>query len=174
MPRNPSPSAEKANPDSRTEAQRGGDGHASGNGTALVQDWLHVPLAAPKQAIDSLLEMQRQWLKTTSMGSETLALELKELQRAKDPVEFASAQFTLVQQQLEILTRQVAAFMQQIYDAQLLWIGQFDEKSGETPGTQSPAQQIQSALHALGRVQDEWLNVTQTWIERINSGSHAR
>lgn len=154
-------------------AQHGsGDHLASDGGMPGMQDWLSGTLAVPKRAVDSLLEMQRQWLKTASMGNETLALELKELQDAKDPVQFASAQISVAHQQLETCTRQVAAILQQIYDTQLLWMGQWDEKSEGAPAAQSPAQASQSALSALGRVQDEWLKVTQNWIDSINSASH--
>ena len=171
MARNRTPSTAKAQQGS-TAAQ--GNGHATSEHPFGSQDWLNGSLAVPKKAVDSLLEIQRHWLSTASLGTETLALELKELQQAKDPVEFVSAQFSLANQQLEIFTSQVASLMQQLYDAQLLWIGQWDEKSEAATATPASAQPTQQALGALGRVQDEWLKVTQSWIDSLSAVSQAR
>ena len=178
MARKPSPSTDTgpSGKHSPVQHQREGHNQGKGNGSALAQDWLNSPLAVPKQAVDALLEMQRQWLKTASMGSETLALELQELQQARDPVELVSAQFALANQKLEVLTRQLAAVMQQIYDAQLLWIGQWDhqaEAAPSAPNTASAAQQTQATLQAMGRVQDDWLRTTQSWIDSMNAGRHS-
>lgn len=173
MARNPQTSTDKVLHGSGTQASAHDNNQPPNGGMAGVQAWMDGPLAAPKMVVDSLLEMQRQWLKTASMGNETLSLELKELQEAKDPMQFASTQIALVSQQLEICTRQVAAVLQQIYDAQLLWMGQWDDKRTATPAAPSLEQANQSALSALGRMQDEWLKVTQNWIDSVNSASHA-
>lgn len=171
MARSRTPTAEKSHYRSDAKPHSNGDNRPAEDGT---QDWVTGPLTAPKQAVDSLLEMQCQWLKTASMGSETLAIELKELQQAKDPMQFMVAQFSLANQQLEIVTRQLAAAMQQLYDAQLLWLGQFDSRSEELrakPALDNPGQ---SVLEALGKVQDDWLKVTQNWIDTIHTGNNAR
>lgn len=173
MARNPQTSADNVLHASGTQASTHDTKPPADAGLPGVQAWIHGQLAAPKKVVDSLLDMQRQWLKTASMGNETLSLELKELQEAKDPMQFASVQIALVSQQLEICTRQVAAVVQQIYDAQLLWMGQWDDKRSETPATPSLEQANQSALSALGRMQDEWLKVTQNWIDSVNSASRA-
>ncbi|RFO96051.1 hypothetical protein DIC66_15135 [Rhodoferax lacus] len=143
----------------------------SGDGFLDNQDWFNGSLSAPKKAVDFFLEMQRQWLKTASMGSETLALELEDLQKAKDPVQFVAAQCSLANHQMEVLAQQLAAVMQQIYDAQLLWIGQWDEKREEQPPSAAPSEQGQSALGMLGKVQDEWLTLTRNWMDSINTPS---
>lgn len=171
MARNRTPSTAKA---AQGGAAAQGNGHAAGDHPFGTQDWLTGSLATPKKAVDSLLEIQRHWLRTASLGSETLALELKELQQAKDPAEFVSAQFSLAHQQLEIFSSQVASLMQQLYDAQLLWIGQWDEKSEEPAAALASTQPTQQALGALGRVQDEWLKVTQSWIDSLSAVSQAR
>lgn len=127
------PTPTKKAPGSTSTAGRG-NGRAHGKGVAHAhgvgpmsgdefldsQDWFNGSISAPKKAVDFFLEMQRQWLKTASMGSETLALELEDLQKAKDPVQFVSAQCSLASHQMEVLAQQLAAAMQQIYDAQLL------------------------------------------------------
>lgn len=153
-----------------------GDGEHSPSGEYLgdAQDWVNGPLAAPKKAVDSLLEMQCQWLKTASMGNETLAMELKELQQARDPVQFMSAQFSLANQQMEIVSRQVSAVMQQLYDAQLMWLGQWDDKSEAAQAAQSPENPAPTALDAMGRMQDDWLKATQNWIDSVNSATRSR
>lgn len=150
-----------------------GNGHPGADQDAGSQDWFNGALAAPKKAVDSLLEMHCQWLKTAAQGNETLAAELKELQQARDPVQFMSAQFAVANQQMEVLTRQVSAVMQQLYDAQLMWLGQWDEKSEEVQAAMTPQNPSQSVLNALGRAQDDWLKVTQSWIDTIHPGGQA-
>jgi hypothetical protein len=146
-------------------------------GIAGAPDWMKGALVPPKKALDSLLEIQCQLLKTASAGSETLASELKELQQAKDPMQFMSAQMSVANQQMEAFTSQVASVMQQLYDAQLLWLGQWDHKAEElqlsAAQSQGPAQQGPSALSALGRMQDEWLKATQSWVDSINAGTRS-
>lgn len=170
MARSRQSSTDKDSHDSDTEGHTPHNGH-SGEGTP---DWLSGSLANPKAAVDSVLEMQRQLLKTASMGSETLAMELKELQDAKDPMEFVSAQISLANQQLEILARQVSAVLQQIYDAQLLWMGQWSDKSADKKSAPSSAQQNNPALSALTKVQDDWLKISQSWIDSIHAANAAR
>jgi len=150
-----------------------GVGPMSGDGFLENQDWFNGSLSTPKKAVDFFLEMQRQWLKTASMGSETLALELEDLQKAKDPVQFVAAQCALANHQMEVLAQQLAAVMQQIYDAQLLWIGQWDEKREEPPPSAAPSEQDQPALGMLGKVQDEWLTLTRNWMDSINTTTNA-
>ena len=190
MARNPSPSSDKAHPDSAASARHGGDSHerssAADPTAGHAPDWFNGSLAVPKKAVDSLLEMQCQCLKSACEGGEILVRDLKELQQARDLTELASAQFTLANQQVEAMTRQAASVMQQIYDTQLLWLGQWDEKSEGYPGASfgkssgaysgaySGAQQGQSALSALGQMQDEWLKVTRGWIDSMNAASHSR
>lgn len=157
-----------------SEAHRPGNGHAAVNGLPGMPDWLKAPMTDPKKAVDTMLEMQRQWLKTASTSSETLAMELKELQQAKDPAEFVSAQVALANQQLEILARQVAAVMQQIYDAQLMWLGQWDEKAAAMQSASSAEESASTAFSALTKMQDDWLKMTQSWIDSINSAGSSR
>lgn len=177
MTRNPKTPAPKARQNGDTPARHSGNSHArsatAGQGAGAVPEWFNGSLATPKKAMDALLEMQCQWLKNASTSGESLVQELKELQQARDPVQLASAQFTLANQQFEAFTREVSAVMQQIYDAQLLWLGQWDEKSGDAPRPSAAAQENQSALRALGQVQDEWLKVTRSWIDSINAGSRS-
>lgn len=142
---------------------------ASNNGQATAKDWINDSMAAPKHTVESLLEMQRQWLKTASEGSETLAQDIQGLQQARDPVQLLSAQIALVNQQIETLSRQAAAVMQQIYDAQLMWLGQWDEKTQAQQATHAASEQGRSAMQAIAEVQDEWLKATRRWIDSIQA-----
>jgi hypothetical protein len=165
MARNRQTSAQTAQPSIGSAASGGANSPSERADLLGTQAWFDGTLVAPKMVLDSLLEMQRQWLKTACLGNEALSLELKELQEAKDPMQFVSTQISLANQQLEICTRQVTAILQQLYDAQLLWMGQWDDKGDALPSLE---QANQSALSAMGRVHDEWLKVTQNWIESAN------
>ena len=54
--------------------------------------------------------------------------------------------------------------MQQLFDTQLLWFGQMDEKT-PTPavGKSNPAWDT-TALSLWGKAHDDWLAMTQRWI----------
>ena len=131
-------------------------------------DWLQNAASGMQRTLDTLLQMQQQWIRNATQGSETLAQEIKELQQAKDPAELLSAQVALANQQVEMLSSQFAALLQQIYDVQLLWLGQWDEKSGESERQPSQAARNNAALSAWGKAQDDWLKMTRSWIESVN------
>ncbi len=156
---------------SHKTAHSSGNGHTDPQTHAAPPDWVTDPMGGTRQTLDALMQLHQQWLESASMGGETLAQEIKELQQAKDPAQFISAQLAIVNQQLELCTRQVAALLQQVYDAQLLWLGQWDSKADEA---RSAADHSRSAFSALGRMQDEWLKVTQNWIDSVNGASNSR
>ena len=173
MARNRSTSAKQTHQNSGTEAQHNGEGHGHhGNASGPAPDWLSGSLAVAKKTLDSLLETQCQCLKSASLGSDTLAQDLKELQQAKDPVEFLSAQFALVNRRLETFTRELATVMQNIYDAPLMWLGQWDEKAETSPQVATIGQPAQDTFGALGRARDAWLKTTQSWIDGVSAASH--
>lgn len=79
-------------------------------------DWLEDAVSDMQHAIDALLQMHRQWLESTaSLGAEVPTLEL--------------------------LSQQTSGLLQQIYDAQLMWLAQ-----------------------------DEWLKITCRWIDSVSKG----
>ena len=158
--------------DEAVGGQRARGRRAQTEQAAAKLDWYSDAVAGTRHVVDSVLDMQQQWLKTASMGSETMAQELQELQAAKDPVEFLSAQLSVANQQMEILSKQVSAVLQQLYDAQLMWLGQWDEKSEEPVSTQSAQQSGRTALDALGQLQDGWLQMGRNWIDTLSPKVH--
>lgn len=146
------------------QAQQG-----ASNGSALASlDWLQNAMSGTQRTVDTMLQLQQQWIQNATQGSETLAEEIKELQQAKDPAELLAAQVALANQQMEMLSSQFSSLLQQIYDAQLLWLGQWDEKSESAEPNPSQAAQSNAVLSAWGKAQDDWLKMTRSWIDSVN------
>ena len=131
---------------------------------AAARDWINGSLAAAQQAANWMDQFQRLSVQAASSITESLAASLNEVEQAKDPVQLVSVQSSLVNRQLEELAQQLAAAMQQLFDTQLLWFGQMDEKT-PTPavGKSNPAWDT-TALSLWGKAHDDWLAMTQRWI----------
>ena len=147
--------------------------HGASENTLGGLDWLQNAAVGLQRSMDTMLQLQQQCIKTATQSSETLAEDLKELQQAKDPAELLSAQAALASQQLELLSGHFSSMLQQIYEAQLLWLGQFDEKQQSEGRQPSRASDNNALLVAWGKAQDDWLKLTRSWIDSINQGNAA-
>jgi hypothetical protein len=180
-------SASHTQPQSRSHTGQADNGeavhirsiHARGHRTAQQDlptepasgmEWLQGAATRMQRAMDSMLQLHQQWIQGATQSSETLAEDLKGLQQARDPAELLQAHAALAGQQLELLSSQYSSMLQQIYDAHLLWLGQWDDKQHSTGWQPSDALRNNPLLSAWGKAQDDWLQLTRSWIDSVNQG----
>lgn len=116
-----------------------------------------------------MLQLQHLLVDTTPSWGESLASEMQKLQNAKNPWQLATTQYEAGSQQLDLYAKEVAAAVQQMYDSQLLWLGNWD-KTVETAETlDRKASPENFVLATWGKAQDEWLQLTRKWIDSLKS-----
>jgi hypothetical protein len=153
------------------------------NGIGNARAWVRGSLGAAHSAADWLEQWQRFNLDSVTSLSESLAAAAREAEQAKDPFALVGVPSQIMGQQLQEMMRQFGAVMQESMKAQARWAQQLRQHSGEwtlqstgsgTVASPAQAAPTDAAWKSLAQAQDEWLAITQRWLDAVNAATVQR
>jgi hypothetical protein len=144
--------------------------------------WVCRSLGAVQGAADWIEQMQRFNLQGVTALTQSLAAGARQAQQADDPYQLMAVPTQIFTHQVQELTRQLGAVMEASVRAQARWAEQLRPTVPASPpagwaGGWAPASHAdpaQSAWNSLGRVQDEWMAITQRWLDAVNAATVQR
>lgn len=164
---------------------------APGGPEALAQarEWVQGSLDTARAAAGWMEALQRISLQIASSWNENLAQASRQAGQADDPYALMAVPAQVAKLQLEALSRQVATGLQDLFDHQVALVSQANDRATDALGrlaapeglaprrgadAADAADRTGAPLAAWGHAQDEWLAVTQRWIDAMDAATRRR
>jgi hypothetical protein len=143
------------------------DNQVSIPGLVETSQWLKGPSAVSERSTEWFTQLHKLCLNSSVSLGETLTTCFRELQEAKDLFQLLAAQSKTINSLIDIYAMQLTATQQHIVDSQILWLGQLEKT------VDAPAMSEDSPMAVLEKAQDEWLHVTNIWIDSMDCANAA-
>ncbi len=152
----------------------GGQAEAPFSVPAFFGDWMRFAQSTPLSPTQYKQPSGDQIFLIPSTLSAALVKGMSDLGRAADPVAFFAAYNEVVSHQLDECVKPIASAMEQLFDMQMLWFHWLEEMAS-LPSLQEGTNQRQKDVARASwlNAQDEWLAMSQRWIDRSVGNSKA-
>jgi hypothetical protein len=141
---------------------------ASENSIPNPADWLSNSFGSSQIGLEWVNQFQLSFLQSAIKWQAAMTQALGELQKAKNPLEYMSLEANASKTHFEAFATQASSLLQQLFDTQLQLHSRLIKNSDPAEIASPAAQAAPPLLKAWGQAQDDWLKLTQSWIDAAN------
>ncbi len=166
------PSAEHSSPPAPRTIRRGPESAAVP--LEAARSWMNQSLQAARSGAEWFDQLHRIGMETSTAWIQTLATAMRDIERADSMESLLSVPAQLVNRQLELSTWRFGESVKQLLEAEMQWADQARKQAAEVASQMMPSTDSAGAmpngadnpvLEEWSRAQEQWLQMTQRWID---------